>query len=1195
MAAESIGELGVSITGEYSALSDSITSAVQEASKGAGQIADAFNVPDLTAPMVKSFQDLIEEQQQAQQAFQQAHGVYEAAQIAFDNGSVSAEVLASALTQLQNAADKAGESGHKASGAFSEFGESAKGVLETLTEVAALAGVSVGLGEIAKEAIEAYSAVQLATVSLTALTGSASAATETIEGLKTIAQSDAISFPSLVQAQQRMAAFGFTAEESRGSLQAVADSAAATGNNFDAVANSFGRIVESGTASSRTLVQLGLSMGDLARAMGVSEDQAKKTFAALDQEDRITVLQDALEKFSGVAAAAADTVSGHWTQFQNALDFAFEDVGSIVAPALIQLLDGLQSVIPVATQFVQLFGGPAVQHMTALVGAMGELKDASVALSASLSNLVGLSPHWDLFNKSFESFASDVVNNLTHFRDLTQVLTVMAGAMDVVSGRSASMDEAAKKVAASVTNAARASTEAAIGLDDLAAKAKNAADEHLRAAIAALNTGEAISNASHAFKDERQAIDESAKAMKAFSEASLDDASIAQLEKLQAQLEKARQDVLNTGEANGKLGFTFNALGTDIEVVQARVIALASYLADLDAPLGTSAALTNQQAKAFDAMAKTIGEDVQLALKGYQDQINSRLKLQADDLASVKAYDQFLKSEHIPTFSSLSDALSTINGLRQNQIDAAAKVQTAEAAENALLETHSLDLAANKEATQNAKDARDALALATEQLNAAEVDLQANYGLTKDAIDLMTASQDASTSSAQLQLLAYADLGLKVPGYYKGMADAAARAYDIIKHDAQSSYSDQQNAAIKATQAQIQMYENTGTGSVPAALQIQLANLTQQQKDFVANSQHQWITLFNSIDSSVQNLDKSMISTLFGGKGSFYDEAIKALQDIGASVLTLLVKPFEDAVARLLSGAIANLLGSSGIGGIASGLSQIGKFFGLNTSGLDSLPSIAGTGSQAAIGAINTGQTAAAPITQIGQTISTSFQAITSAITAISSAISAVTGIIGDIEQAHTNTLLSRIEESTRYTAGYIGSQPESVLWSTENTAGNTLAALDHLNMIYEQTALARQDLDYILGQATKTNDLLTSGLKVQGVPTASVPGVPTSGTPATTTSPSVPGATPANSILLEVPASSLTRGQTEAPYRVIQAPTSAPAPTLPPTTANQNTYATGDVSVTVHVHGSRDAQGTAKAIAQMLRSISPKFATSGG
>ena len=52
----------------------------------------------------------------------------------------------------------------------------------------------------------------------------------------------------------------------------------------------------------------------------------------------------------------------------------------------------------------------------------------------------------------------------------------------------------------------------------------------------------------------------------------------------------------------------------------------------------------------------------------------------------------------------------------------------------------------------------------------------------------------------------------------------------------------------------------------------------------------------------------------------------------------------------------------------------------------------------------------AAIASQIGTAIQGGFQAITSAISMITGAISAVTGIISAVEQAHTNTLLSRIE-----------------------------------------------------------------------------------------------------------------------------------------------------------------------------------------
>jgi uncharacterized membrane protein YedE/YeeE len=194
---------------------------------------------------------------------------------------------------------------------------------------------------------------------------------------------------------------------------------------------------------------------------------------------------------------------------------------------------------------------------------------------------------------------------------------------------------------------------------------------------------------------------------------------------------------------------------------------------------------------------------------------------------------------------------------------------------------------------------------------------------------------------------------------------------------------------------------------------------------------NQWGNLYTGIDKDVQGTASSMVSTLITGKGSFHDEMIKALDDIGISVVTAFTKPFTDAIASLLAGGIADLLGSKGLGGISSALEGIGKSA---TSAVSSLGGLGGltANSAASIGAagtgsigdiVGTGDTLAGVGESGGSVASVAGQAAGMAVSRVvglvTGAISAVTGVIGIFQAAQNETTDNAIEANTRVGALY--------------------------------------------------------------------------------------------------------------------------------------------------------------------------------
>lgn len=314
------------------------------------------NIGGISVSIAVGLQDL---QAQLNQAQQMSDAAGKAMAAAFNTATSSAN-------QLSIAVQGVGTSAGTAASGFSELAGS-------LTSIGAKLVTFGALKEIATDSLEAYANLQRATTALTALTGSATTADNEIANLKKLAMDDALSFPELLQANQRLTALGVNANQIPAALRASADAAAAMNTSLINVTNAIDRMAASGSVAGRNLTQLGLTTNDLAKVMGVSLDQLGKAFHNLDESDRIAYLTEALGKFGGTAEAVAGTLQGSFNRLQNTITFAFQSIGESIAPAAKDLTDLAVDVIPhLASGFSQL-AAPAVSVIE-LGSSLGALK-----------------------------------------------------------------------------------------------------------------------------------------------------------------------------------------------------------------------------------------------------------------------------------------------------------------------------------------------------------------------------------------------------------------------------------------------------------------------------------------------------------------------------------------------------------------------------------------------------------------------------------------------------------------------------------------------------------------------------------------------------------------------------------------------------------------------------------------------------
>jgi hypothetical protein len=231
-----------------------------------------------------------------------------------------------------------GNAAQQAAGGVNKLTDNTSSMLKQLLQLAGVAISLQALKRAVEEAFTAFAQVERAQESLAALTGSASNAVNMIERLRSVAQSDALSFPSLLAAQQKMTALGFSAQQSAQMIEAAANASRAMNTDFGTAAGALDRILETGNAGTRQLLALGLSATNLGDAMGVTADSAKKLFSSLDQESQVSVMIAALQKFKDLASNTANDLTGQWQQFQNTIRFTFEEIGKAIAPAGVQFL-----------------------------------------------------------------------------------------------------------------------------------------------------------------------------------------------------------------------------------------------------------------------------------------------------------------------------------------------------------------------------------------------------------------------------------------------------------------------------------------------------------------------------------------------------------------------------------------------------------------------------------------------------------------------------------------------------------------------------------------------------------------------------------------------------------------------------------------------------------------------------------------
>lgn len=422
---DSLGDLSVNITGDFSELQDAIDEAVTSATDGASQISDALtqvsdassSVASDTATSLETISTAATDTAEAIDGIswddalddiQELDTAGEGASQSLDGVATAAQDASAGLDEAGSEAGKAAEGAEEAEGGF-------EGLAEQLTAVGEALVITEGITEFGEEALTAYGAVQSLTIGLTALTGSAEQADQIVEQVKTLAATEPFKFPEIAPTIQQMVAMGVGAKQVAQAMQSVGDAAAATNLPFSTVAQMFERMTSSGVVMTRSLATLGINTDNLGKAMGKTADQVTAAFKALDQEDRITALDTALAKFAGTAIAEAQGIAGQWQIFQNEFEEVMVAVGQALAPVigdilsfgktvLVEIEDAVNAfnTLPAPIKDVVIVLGLMVAAIIPITGALAVLSLGLGALNTLIPNTIAL---WSTLTGSGEALA----------------------------------------------------------------------------------------------------------------------------------------------------------------------------------------------------------------------------------------------------------------------------------------------------------------------------------------------------------------------------------------------------------------------------------------------------------------------------------------------------------------------------------------------------------------------------------------------------------------------------------------------------------------------------------------------------------------------------------------------------------------------------------------------------------------------
>ncbi len=172
-----------------------------------------------------------------------------------------------------------------------------------------------------------------------------------------------------------------------------------------------------------------------------------------------------------------------------------------------------------------------------------------------------------------------------------------------------------------------------------------------------------------------------------------------------------------------------------------------------------------------------------------------------------------------------------------------------------------------------------------------------------------------------------AKLGIKGHETYNQLATDAQTAYDKIVASGEYTTWEKNSAFLKLLEAQRAAMISNGE-TVPAAFQKQIDDLNKIVDDpsrGLPATKGKFDDFAQSVSTAITNFSQDITKSLFEGDGSWGEKGKKALAALGEATANMFIEPATKAIAGFISGAIKDLLGGDGLGGLLDSITNIGK------------------------------------------------------------------------------------------------------------------------------------------------------------------------------------------------------------------------------------------------------------------------------
>jgi tape measure domain-containing protein len=198
--------------------------------------------------------------------------------------------------------------------------------------------------------------------SLAILAGSAEKAGQIIKELQDLGAITPFTSTELIDAAKRLQAFGVEADKVVETTRRLADASGATGAELSGLVTAYGQVQAKGRLQGEELLQFqerGIALQEELRKMyGMTGEEFQKALekgqiSAKAVEVALVNLTNTGGKYANGAIAQSDTLSGRLSTLQDNVDGVAREVGKVLTPALIGILQQLNTSLSQTPAFVE--------------------------------------------------------------------------------------------------------------------------------------------------------------------------------------------------------------------------------------------------------------------------------------------------------------------------------------------------------------------------------------------------------------------------------------------------------------------------------------------------------------------------------------------------------------------------------------------------------------------------------------------------------------------------------------------------------------------------------------------------------------------------------------------------------------------------------------------------------------------------